>query len=155
MLFQHNLVKGILSSVIEDRKCGMAHLVPHFLSEFCRGSRELEGGLAALVVVMFYDAYSTHSVRVHLRKMVGYRELWSFRDRRRWQIAAGQTFCRVLPVFTFLPLSTAEDPQDKSTGVRQGVCPSITEKGRRSANLSSTRGCQVAALLLVWSTCWP
>ena len=42
-----------------------------FLNRSFRASRELEGSLATLTIVMFYDAHSTHSGRVHFGEMMG------------------------------------------------------------------------------------
>lgn len=71
MPLQHDLVGVTLS--LANHKCEVAYLCSRFRSGFLQGSRELEGGLATLVIVAFYDAHSSHPVRIH-SKVVGYRE---------------------------------------------------------------------------------
>ena len=63
----------MLSLAIKNCECEVANLCSRFQSGFLQGSRELEGGLAALVIVALYDAHSVYPVRVH-SKVVGYRE---------------------------------------------------------------------------------
>ena len=89
MPFQHNLVVGTSNLAIENGKWKIAYLGPCFMNGFSQGSRELDGSLVTLVVVVFYYAHSLHSIRVSSGKMVGYRELWSSRA------ATGVRFCQV------------------------------------------------------------